>query len=137
MESKGNSTVSSDQKTNEKTFASSATMKPHGKSTAASAIAAKPNGKSDVPSDIPKKQKSDFLRLSYNLDIANKITAEVVTKPEPVTLEELYSYIKQETTKGVGDESGPSTSFEHSAGDRVRKSSESLESLEAKRSKSG
>ncbi|CAF2063639.1 unnamed protein product [Brassica napus] len=37
--------------------------------------------------------------LSYNLDIANKITAEVVTKPEPVTLEELYSYIKQETTK--------------------------------------
>nr|VDD63986.1 unnamed protein product [Brassica oleracea] len=44
MESKGNSTVSSDQKTNEKTFA-------------ASAIAAKPNGKSDVPSDIPKKQK--------------------------------------------------------------------------------
>ena len=58
MESKDNSAVSSDQKTNEKTFASSVTMKPHGKSTAASAIAAKPNGKSVVSSDIPKKQKS-------------------------------------------------------------------------------
>ncbi|KAL0664636.1 hypothetical protein Bca4012_101474 [Brassica carinata] len=55
MESKGNSTVSSDQKTNEKTFA-------------ASAIAAKPNGKSDVPSDIPKKQKSDVALSSAHGD---------------------------------------------------------------------
>ncbi|KAG2281760.1 hypothetical protein Bca52824_052980 [Brassica carinata] len=149
--------------------------------------------------DTDVQPTKDYLAwLSSNLDIANKITAEVVTKPEPVTLEELYSYIKQETTKvawfectatiddivqssswahdkfivkvsdhnltgktqtitvtkilppeaplaiahleegttpavsddvlkGVGDESGPSTSFEHSAGDRVRKSSESLE----------
>ncbi|KAF2561123.1 hypothetical protein F2Q70_00014955 [Brassica cretica] len=68
MESKGNSTVSSDQKTNEKTFASSTTMKPHGKSTAASAIAAKPNGKSVVPSDIPKKQKSDVALSSAHGD---------------------------------------------------------------------
>lgn len=68
MESKGNSTVSSDQKTNEKTFASSAAMKPHGKFTAASAIEAKPNGKSDVPSDIPKKQKSDVALSSAHGD---------------------------------------------------------------------
>ncbi|KAL0683419.1 hypothetical protein Bca4012_050267 [Brassica carinata] len=50
--------------------------------------------------DTDVQPTKDYLAwLSSNLDIANKITAEVVTKPEPVTLEELYSYIKQETTK--------------------------------------
>ncbi|CAN6813237.1 unnamed protein product [Brassica oleracea] len=37
--------------------------------------------------------------LSSNSDLANKINAEVVTKPETATLEELFAYIKQETTK--------------------------------------
>ncbi|KAG2312606.1 hypothetical protein Bca52824_024163 [Brassica carinata] len=37
--------------------------------------------------------------LNSNSDIANKINAEVVTKPEAVTLEELFSYVKQETAK--------------------------------------
>ncbi|CAN6814666.1 unnamed protein product [Brassica oleracea var. botrytis] len=40
-----------------------------------------------------------FLRLSSNTGIANRIAAEVVTKPEKVTLEELFSYIKQEASK--------------------------------------
>ncbi|KAL0825793.1 hypothetical protein Bca101_049470 [Brassica carinata] len=52
--------------------------------------------------DTDVQPTKDYLAwLSSNLDIANKITAEVVTKPEPVTLEELYSYIKQETTKYI------------------------------------
>ncbi|CAF2352181.1 unnamed protein product [Brassica napus] len=37
--------------------------------------------------------------LSSNSDLANKINAEVVTKPETATLEELFAYIKQETAK--------------------------------------
>ena len=40
-----------------------------------------------------------FLRLNSNSDIANRIAAEVVTKPESVTLEELFSYIKQDSSK--------------------------------------
>ena len=40
-----------------------------------------------------------FLRLNSNSDIANRVAAEVVTKPEEVTLEELFTYIKQETSK--------------------------------------
>ncbi|CAN6833909.1 unnamed protein product [Brassica oleracea] len=40
-----------------------------------------------------------FLRLNSNSDIANRIAAEVVTKPESVTLEELLSYIKQDSSK--------------------------------------
>ena len=37
--------------------------------------------------------------MSSNTCIAKMIAAEVVTKPEPVTLEELFSYIKQEASK--------------------------------------
>ncbi|XP_013722282.2 uncharacterized protein LOC106426124 [Brassica napus] len=37
--------------------------------------------------------------LNSNSDIANRIAAEVVTKPESVTLEELFSYIKQGSSK--------------------------------------
>ncbi|CAN7034612.1 unnamed protein product, partial [Brassica oleracea var. botrytis] len=40
-----------------------------------------------------------FLKLNSNSDIANRIAAEVVTKPESVTLEELFSYIKQDSSK--------------------------------------
>lgn len=40
-----------------------------------------------------------FFRLSSNFDIANRISAEVVTKPETVTLDELFTYIKQEASK--------------------------------------
>ena len=39
------------------------------------------------------------IRLSSNAEIANRVAAEVVTKPEEVTLEELFTYIKQETSK--------------------------------------
>ncbi|KAF2534456.1 hypothetical protein F2Q70_00032047 [Brassica cretica] len=42
----------------------------------------------------------DYLGLlSSNSDLANKINAEVVTKPETATIEELFAYIKQETAK--------------------------------------
>ncbi|KAH0883249.1 hypothetical protein HID58_059345 [Brassica napus] len=37
--------------------------------------------------------------LNSNSDIANRIADEVVTKPELVTLEELFSYIKQDSSK--------------------------------------
>ena len=40
-----------------------------------------------------------FLRLNSNSDIANRVAAEVVTKPETMTLEELFSYIKQDSSK--------------------------------------
>ncbi|CAN6842680.1 unnamed protein product [Brassica oleracea] len=40
-----------------------------------------------------------FFRLNSNSDIANRIAAEVVTKPESVTLEELFSYVKQDSSK--------------------------------------
>ncbi|KAF2598489.1 hypothetical protein F2Q68_00009719 [Brassica cretica] len=39
------------------------------------------------------------LELSSNAEIANRVAAEVVTNPEAVTLEELFTYIKQETSK--------------------------------------
>ena len=39
------------------------------------------------------------IRLNSNAEIANSVAAEVVTKPEAVTLEELFTYIKQETSK--------------------------------------
>ncbi|KAL0751263.1 hypothetical protein Bca101_033266 [Brassica carinata] len=42
----------------------------------------------------------DYLEwLSSNSDIANRVAAEVVTKPETVTLGEIFSYIKQEGSK--------------------------------------
>ncbi|CAN7065995.1 unnamed protein product [Brassica rapa subsp. trilocularis] len=49
--------------------------------------------------DDVQPSKDYFEWLSSNTGIANMIAAEVVTKPEPVTLEELFSYIKQEASK--------------------------------------
>ncbi|CDY40679.1 BnaC03g33950D [Brassica napus] len=51
--------------------------------------------------DADVQPTKDYLEwLSSNSDIANRIAAEVVTKHETVTLEELFSYIKQEASKG-------------------------------------
>ncbi|KAL0671121.1 hypothetical protein Bca4012_033825 [Brassica carinata] len=48
--------------------------------------------------DTDVQPSKDYLGwLRSNSDIANKINAEVVTKPETATLEELFSYIKQST----------------------------------------
>ncbi|WZZ59474.1 hypothetical protein YC2023_059581 [Brassica napus] len=55
METKGNSSIFSDRKTNKKTVASSATARANGKSTASYAIVMKPNGKSAVSSAILMK----------------------------------------------------------------------------------
>ncbi|WZZ89290.1 hypothetical protein YC2023_117869 [Brassica napus] len=49
--------------------------------------------------DDVQPSKDYFEWLSSNTGIANRIAAEVVTKPETVTLEELFSYIKQEASK--------------------------------------
>ncbi|KAL0645641.1 hypothetical protein Bca4012_043932 [Brassica carinata] len=50
--------------------------------------------------DADVQPSRDYLAwLSFNSDIANKIDAEVVTKPETATLAELFSYIKLETAK--------------------------------------
>ncbi|KAG2307220.1 hypothetical protein Bca52824_026968 [Brassica carinata] len=54
--------------------------------------------------DADVQPSKDYLQwyafvLSSNSYIANRIAAEVVTKPETVTLEELFSYIKQEASK--------------------------------------
>uniref|UniRef100_A0A0D3DQ12 Replication factor A C-terminal domain-containing protein n=1 Tax=Brassica oleracea var. oleracea TaxID=109376 RepID=A0A0D3DQ12_BRAOL len=50
--------------------------------------------------DADVQLSKDYLEwLSSNSEIANKIAAEVVTKPEPVTLEELFSYIRREAFK--------------------------------------
>ncbi|CAF2230734.1 uncharacterized protein LOC103833491 isoform X1 [Brassica rapa] len=50
--------------------------------------------------DSDVQPTKDYLEwLSSNAEIANRIAAEVVTKPEAVTLEELFAYIKQETSK--------------------------------------
>ncbi|KAH0890910.1 LOW QUALITY PROTEIN: hypothetical protein HID58_053339 [Brassica napus] len=50
--------------------------------------------------DADVQPTKDYLEwLSSNSDIANRIAAEVVTKHETVTLEELFSYIKQEASK--------------------------------------
>ncbi|KAF2613814.1 hypothetical protein F2Q70_00010611 [Brassica cretica] len=37
--------------------------------------------------------------LNSNLDVANRVNAEVVTKPETATLGELFSYMKQASAK--------------------------------------
>ncbi|KAF2566487.1 hypothetical protein F2Q70_00025764 [Brassica cretica] len=37
--------------------------------------------------------------LNSNLDVASRVNAEVVTKPEPATLGELFSYMNQASTK--------------------------------------
>ncbi|KAL0836433.1 hypothetical protein Bca101_088322 [Brassica carinata] len=50
--------------------------------------------------DTDVQPTRDYLEwLSSNTDVANRIAADVVTKPEAVTLEELFSYIKQEGSK--------------------------------------
>ncbi|KAJ0238702.1 hypothetical protein HA466_0238760 [Hirschfeldia incana] len=50
--------------------------------------------------DTDVQPSRDYLGwLISNSYIANKVKAEVVTKPETVTLEELFSYIKQESAK--------------------------------------
>ncbi|CAF1703054.1 unnamed protein product [Brassica oleracea] len=40
-----------------------------------------------------------FSRLNSNLDVASRVNAEVVTKPEPATLGELFSYMNQASAK--------------------------------------
>ncbi|KAG2257983.1 hypothetical protein Bca52824_077277 [Brassica carinata] len=50
--------------------------------------------------DADVQPSKDYLEwLSSNSDIANRVAAEVVTKPETVTLGEIFSYIKQEGSK--------------------------------------
>ncbi|CAF1708993.1 unnamed protein product [Brassica napus] len=50
--------------------------------------------------DADVQPSKDYLEwLVSNSEIANRVAAEVVTKPEAVTLEELFSYIKHETSK--------------------------------------
>ncbi|KAL0807770.1 hypothetical protein Bca101_100262 [Brassica carinata] len=49
--------------------------------------------------DADVQPSKEYLELSSNSEIANRIAADVVTKPEPVTLEELFSYIRQEASK--------------------------------------
>ncbi|KAL0667024.1 hypothetical protein Bca4012_029728 [Brassica carinata] len=50
--------------------------------------------------DADVQPTRDYLEwLNSNSDIANRIADEVVTKPELVTLEELFSYIKQDSSK--------------------------------------
>nr|VDC80698.1 unnamed protein product [Brassica rapa] len=52
--------------------------------------------------DADVQPSKDYLEwLVSNSEIANRVSAEVVTKPEAVTLEELFSYIKNETSKAV------------------------------------
>ena len=40
-----------------------------------------------------------LFRLNSNLDVASRVNAEVITKPEPVTLRELFSYMNQTSSK--------------------------------------
>uniref|UniRef100_A0A0D3B3N5 Replication factor A C-terminal domain-containing protein n=1 Tax=Brassica oleracea var. oleracea TaxID=109376 RepID=A0A0D3B3N5_BRAOL len=40
-----------------------------------------------------------FKKLNSNMDVANRVAAEVVTKTETVTIGELFSYMKQEAAK--------------------------------------
>ena len=40
-----------------------------------------------------------FFRLNSNLDVANRVNVEVVTKPETATLGELFSYMNQASAK--------------------------------------
>ncbi|KAG2291779.1 hypothetical protein Bca52824_038448 [Brassica carinata] len=40
-----------------------------------------------------------FFTLNSNLDVASRVNAEVVTKPEPATLGELFSYMNQASAK--------------------------------------
>ncbi|KAH0883139.1 hypothetical protein HID58_059235 [Brassica napus] len=50
--------------------------------------------------DIDVQPTRDYLNWSgSNSGVANEVIADVVTKPETVTLGELFSYIKQETAK--------------------------------------
>ncbi|KAL0678893.1 hypothetical protein Bca4012_006874 [Brassica carinata] len=50
--------------------------------------------------DADVQPSKDYLEwLSSNSDIANRVAAEVVTKPETVTLGEIFSYIKREDSK--------------------------------------
>ena len=68
METKGNSSIFSDRKTNKKTVASSATARANGKSTASYAIVMKPNGKSAVSSAILMKPNASTAPSSAHGD---------------------------------------------------------------------
>ena len=39
--------------------------------------------------------------MNTNLDVANRVNADIVTKTETVTIGELFSYMKQEDAKVV------------------------------------
>nr|VDC66871.1 unnamed protein product [Brassica rapa] len=76
MKPKGNSSISSDSKTNKTIVASSAHARPNRKSTASSAVTMKPSGKSAVSSAILMKpnastalssawRSSDVLQRSF------------------------------------------------------------------------
>ncbi|KAG2288545.1 hypothetical protein Bca52824_048149 [Brassica carinata] len=105
--------------------------------------------------------------LNSNLVVANKVDADVVTKTKTVTIGELFSYMKQDATKAnenVGDdhlvpvpqalintigqtrkfivkngvaEDDPSTCFEKSDGERVKRAADNVETEDSKRAKCG
>ncbi|XP_056843878.1 replication protein A 70 kDa DNA-binding subunit A-like [Raphanus sativus] len=50
--------------------------------------------------DSDVKETEDYLTwLESNLDVANRVNAEAVIKPEPATLEELFSYMREASAK--------------------------------------
>ncbi|WZZ34546.1 hypothetical protein YC2023_017947 [Brassica napus] len=93
-----NSPSSTEPASSEKIVVSSVSAKPNGKSIASSAMAMKPSAHASVVTANPMNRVAST-GLSSAHEIANRVAAEVVTKPEAVTLEELFTYIKQETSK--------------------------------------
>ncbi|WZZ08896.1 hypothetical protein YC2023_094817 [Brassica napus] len=82
----------------QKIVVSSVSAKRNGKSIASSATVMKPSAHASVATANPMNPVASS-GLSSAHEIANRVAAEVVTKPEAVTLEELFAYIKQETSK--------------------------------------
>ncbi|CAN6821229.1 unnamed protein product [Brassica oleracea] len=52
-----------------------------------------------LDSDVQETRFYLSFMLNSNLDVANRVNAEVVTKPETATLGELFSYMKQASAK--------------------------------------
>uniref|UniRef100_A0A0D3CEY0 Replication factor A C-terminal domain-containing protein n=2 Tax=Brassica oleracea TaxID=3712 RepID=A0A0D3CEY0_BRAOL len=90
-------------------------------------------------------QTHKFIVKVSDHNLTGKTQTITVTKilppeaPHPIAPleEDVIPVTSDDILKTGSEESGPSRGFEDSAGDRVRKASESLESNEAKHSKSG
>ncbi|WZZ26632.1 hypothetical protein YC2023_010033 [Brassica napus] len=83
--------------------------------------------------DTDVQATRDYLTwMNTNLDVANRVDADIVTKTETMTIGELFSYMKQEDAKKEVAGDGPSTFF-----GSVKRAAGQADAEDPKRARSG